>query len=171
MWTLLVQWTETGVHTESPDPQWLLLPLLHCWWNSCGQNPRAVCNVDKTHVCGRWVMGRRMKKITDVMFYQYHSLAKKHPPPTFGPISCIAPSLLELAPWYKLSKCICRVWEAQLKALCISEARKLCVILHRRLLQWSLGCTDVANAVCTASYTMLMVPFRVLCASGHNLEA
>ena len=132
--------------------------------------------VGRTHMlCAMWIRHMYVggewweegwKKIIDVMSHQYHSLTKKHPPPTFGPISCIVSKFT----WMSALKSTLTEFERHsLKCMHI-WGKKLCVILHRRLLQCSFGCTDVANAVCTASYTMLMVPFRVLCAVGHDLE-
>ena len=37
------------------------------------------------------------------------------------------------------------------------RCKKLCIILHQRLLQSIFAYTDVANVVCTMSYTMLTV--------------
>ena len=74
----------------------------------------------------------------------------------------------------ELQECTCRVWETQPQVLYISEVKKLCVILHQRLLQGSFAWTDIANAVYTVSYTLLMVTWcRSECCvlSGIGFEA
>ena len=49
---------------------------------------------------------------------------------------------------------------------------KLCVILHRRLLQDCFAKTDVANVVCYTSYIMLMVTWcRSECCVFQNLTS
>ena len=83
------------------------------------------------------------------------SLVKEHPPLTFYPNFLHRSKFTQMSthPW---PSCGWRLRSTASSAIHI-WGKKLCVILHQRLLQGIFVQTDVANAVYTMSYTMLMV--------------
>ena len=105
----------------------------------------------------------------------YYSLAKEHPltkecpPPTFGPTSCTGSKFTQMSTHPGISY----AWSLRStsSALCMSDCKKLHVVLHQRLLQGIFVQTDTANVVCAASYTIVTVTwqFRLLCAVRTRL--